>query len=258
VIRLVVYRVNVRSQRDVRLVLQLLADGLSASEVARLTRIPRSTVRDWRCGRIPRPASEDPCLPGHTRTLDRDAYAYLLGMYLGDGCISACARDVMRLRVTLDATHPRIAAECAAAIEAVTPAKHANLLWRRDQRSVEVSCYWKHWSCLFPQHGPGPKHLRRIVLAEWQEKIVSMNREPFIRGLIHSDGTRIIATERKGNYVRRAPRYAFTNRSEDILELFRQSCAALDVHCTRASAKQIAVYSKAAVARLDEFVGPKG
>ena len=81
--------------------------------------------------------------------------------------------------------------------------------------------------------------------------------ERFLRGLIHSDGTRIVATERKGAYVRRAPRYAFKNRSEDILELFRTGCELAGVHCTRPSPTQIAVYSKAAVARLDEFVGPK-
>jgi hypothetical protein len=75
--------------------------------------------------------------------------------------------------------------------------------------------------------------------------------------LIHSDGTRIIATERKGTYVRRAPRYAFKNRSEDILGIFRKACELAGVHCTRASPTQIAAYSKAAVARLDEFVGPK-
>lgn len=46
------------------------------------------------------------------------------------------------------------------------------------------------------------------------------NRKPFVRGLIHSDGTRIVATERKGSYVRRAPRYAFCNKSEDIKRLF--------------------------------------
>jgi len=120
-----------------------------------------------------------------------------------------------------------------------------------------VSKYWKHWTCLIPQHGPGRKHERRIVLADWQRKIVSRRVEPFLRGLIHSDGTRIIATERKGTYVRRAPRYAFSNRSEDILELFRDACEAAGVHCTRSSVKQISVYSKAAVARLDEFVGPK-
>jgi hypothetical protein len=39
--------------------------------------------------------------------------------------------------------------------------------------------------------------------------------------------------------------------------LFLGACATAGVHCTRASHTQIAVYSKAAVARLDEFVGPK-
>jgi hypothetical protein len=95
------------------------------------------------------------------------------------------------------------------------------------------------------------------VLADWQLRIVSAHPEPFLRGLIHSDGTRIVATERKGAYVRRAPRYVFSNRSEDILGLFRAACATAGVHCTRSSRKQISVYSKAAVARLDEFVGPK-
>jgi hypothetical protein len=39
---------------------------------------------------------------------------------------------------------------------------------------------WRSWSpktgsigCLIPQHGPGPKHERRIVLEEWQERIVT-------------------------------------------------------------------------------------
>lgn len=110
---------------------------------------------------------------------------------------------------------------------------------------------------MFPQHGKGPKHKRRIVLAGWQGEILTVHVEPFLRGLIHSDGTRFVATERKGRNVRRAPRYAFKNSSEDILELFRVACATAGVHCTRASPTQIAIYSKAAVARLDEFVGPK-
>lgn len=83
------------------------------------------------------------------------------------------------------------------------------------------------------------------------------DRRPFLRGLIHSDGTRIVATERKGSYARRAPRYAFSNRSEDIKQLFCESCDALEIHWTRPSEHQIAIYRKASVARLDEFVGPK-
>ena len=26
----------------------------------------------------------------------------------------------------------------------------------------------KHWPCLFPQHGPGRKHTRKIELEQWQ------------------------------------------------------------------------------------------
>ena len=31
---------------------------------------------------------------------------------------------------------------------------------------------WQHWPCLFPQHGPGRKHERPIVLEHWQRVIV--------------------------------------------------------------------------------------
>jgi hypothetical protein len=206
---------------------------------------------------VPTQTSQTNCLGEHLRILDPPAYAYLLGMYLGDGCISDCPRDVAKLRITLDAAYPGIVGECASALEAVAPGKRANVLRRRDQRSAEVSSYWKHWQCLFPQHGKGPKHLRPIALVEWQRQIVKAHVERFLRGLIHSDGTRIVATERKGQYVRRAPRYAFKNRSEDILELFRAACEIASIHCTRPSQTQIAVYSKAAVAQLDAFVGPK-
>ena len=227
---------------------------MTASEVARATGVPRSTVRDWRLGRAIRQALE--CPLHDFSLLDGPTYAYLLGIYLGDGCISAHRRGVWRLRVTLDTAYPAIVAECASAMRLVAPGRRVNVLAKRG-RCVEVSSYWKHWPCYFPQHGPGRKHTRSIVLAGWQRSLVEMHAESLLRGLTHSDGTRIVATERKGSYVRRAPRYALSNRSEDILGIFRTACRIAGVHCTRASQKQIAVYSKSAVARLDEFVGPK-
>ena len=36
-----------------------------------------------------------------------------------------------------------------------------------------MQSYWKHWPCLFPQHGPGRKHERELGMAEWQRKIVT-------------------------------------------------------------------------------------
>lgn len=244
-----------REQGEVEGVLALVGHGLATSEIARRTGIPRSTVRDWL--REPRQQRRSCGCESHDLLrLDEPAYAYLLAMYLGDGCISSHRRGVWRLRITLDSIYPGIIAECVRAMQAVTPGR-TNIRRRRDSRAVDVSNYWKHWVCLIPQHGSGRKHTRRVILRDWQRPIVSENVELFLRGLIHSDGTRIIATERKGTYVRRAPRYVFSNRSEDILELFRAACQTAGVHCTRSSRCQVSVYSKAAVARLDEFVGPK-
>ena len=94
---------------------------------------------------------------------------------------------------------------------------------------------------------------REEALEPWQELLVKQATEEFIRGLIDSDGCRVVANDRGVRSVR----YHFSNRSDDIRGIF---CAALDdlgIPWTRPSQYVIAVYRKAAVARLDEFVGPK-
>ena len=113
--------------------------------------------------------------------------------------------------------------------------------------------YSNHWPCLFPQHGPGRKHLPPIVLAPWQESIVERNRKPLIRGLIHSDGCRIVANDRGVASVR----YHFSNLSEDIKRIYCDSLDALNIPWTRPCSKQIAIYRKSATAVMDDFVGPK-
>ena len=69
---------------------------------------------------------------------------------------------------------------------------------------VVVQSHWKHWPCLFPQHGPGRKHERPIVLEDWQRAVIEAHPGAFLRGLFHSDGsrvrnwaTRVVAGERK-------------------------------------------------------------
>jgi hypothetical protein len=56
---------------------------------------------------------------------------------------------------------------------------------------TEVASYSKHWPCLFPQHGPGRKHERRIELVPWQQELVDLDPRPLVRGLLHSDGCRV-------------------------------------------------------------------
>ena len=104
-----------------------------------------------------------------------------------------------------------------------------------------------------PQHGPGPKHKRRIELEAWQWIHVEDNPELLLRGLIHSDGHRFINTGRRWRH----PRYGFTNVSTDIKHIFCETCDLLGLRWTKSGPKTIYVSRKADVARMDEFIGPK-
>ena len=179
-------------------------------------------------------------------------YAYLLGVYLGDGCISKMPRTFI-LRVFLDSKYPGIVERCSHSMEAVCPGKSANLRAHHNERCTQISMWWNHWPCLFPQHGPGRKHERRIRLTQWQQPIVQSHPEALLRGLIHSDGCRIVANDRGVASVR----YHFSNLSEDIKRIYCDALDALEIPWTRPCAKQIAVYRKAAATRMDEFIGPK-
>jgi hypothetical protein len=109
-----------RPAEERRIVAHLAAASLNASQIAYIAGIPRSTVRDWL--RIPpsvlrrmrEPSLQLEALPGAS-------YSYLLGFYLGDGCLSRGRRDVFKLRIKTDSRYPRIIAECAAAMQAVMP-----------------------------------------------------------------------------------------------------------------------------------------
>jgi hypothetical protein len=107
------------------------------------------------------------------RCLTESAYAYLLGIYLGDGCLAAHKRGVFRLEIALDGVYPRIIAECEAATSLVVPANRATVKPRVGDRTVDVTAYSQHWPCLFPQPGPRHKHDRRIELLDWQRAIAA-------------------------------------------------------------------------------------
>ena len=124
---------------------------------------------------------------------------------------------------------------------------------KQSSNCFEVGLYSKHWPCLLPQHGPGRKHHRRIVLEPWQQKLVDQATEEFVCGLIHSDGCRVIANDRGVESIR----YHFSNRSEDIIGLFTTALDSLGIPWTRSTKYIVSVYRKAATARLDEFIGPK-
>lgn len=104
------------------------------------------------------------------RSTIETAYVYLLGLYLGDGCISQGARGVFRMRIALDRKYLEIIAECAAAMEAVVPWNkvHQQLT---PKNYVEVHAYSRSWPCLFPQHGAGKKQERKIELVDCRKSL---------------------------------------------------------------------------------------
>ncbi|HEX3004860.1 MAG TPA: helix-turn-helix domain-containing protein [Angustibacter sp.] len=239
--------------------LAMLRSGRSLNRTSREVGVSRSTLRVWLRhdgAYAPRVKARATC--PRDGDLDEVAYAHLLGLYLGDGCLSAHARSVFALRVACDSRYIDLLDECEASMRAVV----ANSVSRNPAEGcVHVTSYSKHWPCLFPQHGPGRKHERPIVLEAWQRDIVERHPGRFLRGLFHSDGCRVlnhvsreVAGERR-HYA--YPRYFFSNRSEDILALCEWGLDLLGVAHRRSNRWNVSVARREAVARLDEVVGPK-
>jgi hypothetical protein len=129
--------------------------------------------------------------PGY-ETLPPEDYAYLFGLYLGDGWIAAIGARTFSLRISCDQRYPEIIAAAARAMAAVNPGKRIRI-WRRANSDAVVASFWVRWPMVFPQHGPGPKHARAIVMEDWPQRITTRHPDSFIGGLIHSDGCRYLA-----------------------------------------------------------------
>jgi len=234
--------------------LALVAAGENDCEVARSLAIPRTTVRDWR-RRLASATPADLCprcwRRGSGITFTAEDYAELLGLYLGDGHITALARTD-RLRISLDARYPGIAGDSEALLRRCFPSNRVGRLAADGGATVVLWVYSRHLSCLFPQHGPGKKHERAIVLEAWQQQPVEAAPWAFLRGCIRSDGC--VFVNRTGRYQYLT--YDFCNRSADIRALFIEACGAAGVVC-RAAGDRVRINTRADVARLREHVGIK-
>ncbi|MFF8768691.1 helix-turn-helix domain-containing protein [Kitasatospora sp. NPDC015120] len=248
----------------------LLRGGMANTEVARRFGVPPGTVSWWKH----QDRAKHGELPGRKRStcahcfgdaLDRPAYAYLLGLYLGDGHITWPEQHRSpSLFITCDAKWPGIIDSVDRAMRRVMP-RNSPCRIRRTGCYV-VKLYSQHLYCYFPQHGPGNKHERTIALEPWQQEIVGAHPWDFLRGLIHSDGCRITnwATKRVDGVVRRYeyPRYFFTNTSTDIVRLFTDTLDAVGVQWKASIPRptgqvNVSVARKESVALMDAHIGPK-
>lgn len=185
------------------------------------------------------------------------AYSHLLGLYLGDGHVVSLGRTFL-LRIFCDARYPGLIGEVVRSMRAVTGgSRRVSAARKPPTNCVIVRGYWNEWPRLFPQHGPGRKHERRIELEDWQRAITHAYPREFIRGLINSDGCRFINPVRHGDRLYTYPRYHFSNVSEDIKRLFCEHLDLLGIAWRRVGEKNISIARREAVAALDESVGPK-
>lgn len=237
----------------------LLGTGFGIRHTARELGLPYSMVRYWSRLRSP-PGTLVRRLSAWEDPPDPTAYCYLLGLYLGDGCIGETGPTSLQLSLTLDRRYPMIVDEAEAAIRLTVPDAHVGRYLAPGAIRIYVS--YSGWRDVFPQHGPGRKHTRLIELMDWQEDLTQHHPEALLRGLIHSDGSRSINRFRtklpsgrvaQYEYVR----YFFTNYSADIRGIFCEHCDLLGIHWTQSSFKNISVAHRDSVAILDSFVGPK-
>ncbi|HEY0936555.1 MAG TPA: helix-turn-helix domain-containing protein [Trebonia sp.] len=230
--------------------------------MAEIFGVPLQTVRKWRTGKrraVGDGRQKRKCPRCDEVPLDESAYAYLLGLYLGDGCLTLQRKGVYLLSIACADAWPGLISAAEVATRQVMPASAVFSSQRTGMTAVKSTS--KHWPCLFPQHGPGPKHKRKIELADWQQVIVDRYPGDFVRGLMHSDGyrgmNRVRQTRADGDHWYEYPRYLFSNRSKDIHGLCGAALDRLGVEWRFSNWHMISVAKRDAVARLDEFVGPK-
>jgi hypothetical protein len=252
-------------QTTVNAALHLSAIGVLDEENARVCGVSVAAIRHWRSGRRRQTSHgvvalrRTACPRCHGRSMDEAAYAYLLGLYLGDGHIARGRRDVYVLALACCDDWPGLLEAARETMSAVMPT--SSVFCVQQPGCTMVKSASKHWPCLFPQHGPGRKHHRKIALEQWQFAIVLKYPGELARGLFHSDGWRGVNRVRRrradGDHVYEYPRYLFSNESKDILRLCGETLDQLGVAWRFSRRNAIFVARREAVARLDEFVGPK-
>jgi hypothetical protein len=192
--------------------------------------------------------------------LAEEAYAELLGWYLGDGWLeNHRGRGVYALHIYNDERYPEVNAHILDLMRTVKPCSRPHT--RRVPGCQVHTVSWRHWPCLFPQHGPGRKHERPLSLEPWQQDVVEAFPGSFVRGLFHSDGCRVAnwTTREVAGVIKRYDygRWQFVNNSTDIQRFCTDALDQLAIPWRQSSWKTISVSRRAAVEVMDRIVGPK-
>lgn len=219
--------------------MKLRAEGNKVYAISKITGINRSCVNNWINRGPPNYISQPPYISNLEpisllRSLSKDIsdikrfslYSYILGFYLGDGTISRLPRTKGLMLFFDKKYQPLIdyTAECMASLLGRRPHYYDRSINKEQAfraESITLRIYNKNLDVLFPQYGPGKKHLRKIELTDWQKDII--NHVELVRGLMMSDGCYYFCNTFK-KY-----KYTFTNCSSDIINVLSASLSILNI-----------------------------
>lgn len=260
-----------RSNEEYQAILTMWQTTKNKSHIAQALNIPRGTVKDCikkfeslenfesHLGQPDELGLNNPVNNALNNLEWRKAYAYLLGFYLGDGCIDKMPnkKRVYRLRIAQDKRYTMVIQNCVNAMNVVLPKNSVSLI--SAPGCFQISVYSTDLPQLFPQHAGGVKHNRKITFEDWQWAIIDEFPLEVFRGLYHSDGCRSQNIVKGKNYVR----YMFSNKSEDLIALCKYVCDKIGLHWTTKKAHykhgsfMVYISRREDVGYLDEVVGAK-
>lgn len=227
--------------------------GKNKSKIAMEYGIPRSTLRYWIDNEntisVQKISDKDISLIIKEIENNKEIYNYILGLYLGDGCISLNKMSY-KLRITQDEKYPISIVDIKNKMDLFFN-KNANVC-NGDGKCKILTIYDKNLPLYFPQHGAGKKHDREIILSDYQRDNIDFLY--LMKGLWMSDGSYYIASR---NYEA----YNFTNKSTDIISLFEECLTFCEVNYRKRIKKNgvwiIEITKKSEVQKMKELVGFK-
>ncbi len=239
-----------RTNQERQKVLEYHSAGLNQTEISRLTNIPKRTISGW----VKQPEKNVMDFNSQEYVIDNKlehTYSYILGLYLGDGYINKTART-WRLRIFLDVKYPKLNEFVIQQLQQLFPKNKVSIIDFKTYWGISV--YSNKIISLFPQHGEGMKHTRKIELSDWQDEIIKS--KDFVKGLFHSDGSYYFRKNKRGDL--KYPAYDFRNESDDLHELFQKHCENLNILTTFSTKpKTTHIYKKIEVSNMMGIVGTK-
>jgi hypothetical protein len=219
-----------RTENEYQKVIEYKNRGLNKTEISKIVNIPRTTINDWLRRR-----------PNFEKTINdfnskdyimgnnlQNTYSYILGLYLGDGHINQMKnKRSYRLRIFNDIKYNNLNKHIINELQNLFFNNRVNFI--NSKNLVITYVYSNKLPTLFPQHGNGRKHNRKIELFNWQKDIISYKY--LLMGLFHSDGCHYFNNIKGKKYES----YSFSNVSKDIHGIFQNCCKTLNIEYTKSS-----------------------